>query len=114
MLQKSGKTTMQTASFAREAAKDFCKQKKQCIFRWGWIPDKIPHDTHAGHNSLCRVQLTGYCIGSENGIYLLDTEMTYQYLNISIGKSDIYVGECGIQRCEERYGYIYEKWSEKG
>ncbi len=40
--------------------------------------------------------------------------MTYRYLNIFIGKSDIYVGECDIQRCEERYGYIYEKWSEKG
>ena len=44
MLQKSGKTTADS-EFCEGAAKGFCKQKKQCIFRWEWIPDEIPHDT---------------------------------------------------------------------
>ncbi len=49
MLQKSGKTTADS-EFCEGAAKDFCKQKKQCIFRWEWIPDEIPHDTRCPEN----------------------------------------------------------------
>ena len=49
---KVRKNDIADSEFCEGAAKDFWKQKKQCIFRWEWIPDKIPHDTRHSGTSL--------------------------------------------------------------